>query len=96
MWLLLCVGSAELIIIHNQVYFYFLTGHVALNYHLNKYKPDKVSKTYLHCLAAEETTNHYIGQCPKWFAQRIAVPRFSTVSIAKGVGVLRIIQKKSS
>ena len=51
----------------------FLTGHVTLNYHLNKYKPDKISKTCPHCLAAEETTNHYIGQCPKWSAQRSAV-----------------------
>ena len=50
-----------------------LTGHVTLNYHLNKYKPDKISKTCPHCLAAEETTNHYIGQCPKWSAQRSAV-----------------------
>ena len=38
----------------------FLTGHVVLNYHLNKYKPDKNSKTCPYCLAAEETTNHYI------------------------------------
>ena len=37
----------------------FLTGHVALNYHLNKFKPDKISKTCPHCLAAEETTDHY-------------------------------------
>ena len=51
----------------------FLTGHVTLNYHLNKYKPDKISKTCPHCLAAEETTNHYIGKCPKWYAQRSAV-----------------------
>ena len=51
----------------------FLTGHVALNYYLNKYKPDKISKTCPHCLAAEKTTNHYIGQCPKWSAQRITV-----------------------
>ena len=48
----------------------FLTGHVTLNYHLKKYKPDKISKTCPHCLVAEETTNHYIGQCPKWSAQR--------------------------
>ena len=40
----------------------FLTGHVTLNYHLNKYKP---GKNFPHCLAAEETTNHYIRQCPK-------------------------------
>ena len=58
----------------------FLTGHVTLSYHINKYKPDKISKTCPHCLAllhvaAEETTNHdhYIGQCPKWSAQRSAV-----------------------
>ena len=51
----------------------FLTGHVTLNYHLNKYKPDKISKTCPHCLAAEKTTNHYIGQCPKWSAQRSAL-----------------------
>ena len=30
-------------------------------------------KTCPHCLAAEETTNHSIGQCPKWSAQRSAV-----------------------
>ena len=51
----------------------FLTGHVALNYHLNKYKPNKTSKTYPHCTAAGDTTNHYIGQCPQWSAQRSAV-----------------------
>ena len=50
-----------------------LTGHVTLNYHLNKYKPDKISKTCPHYIAAEETTNHYIGQCSKWSAQRSAV-----------------------
>ena len=38
----------------------FLTGHVALNYHLNKYKPHKISKTCPDCLAAEEMINHYI------------------------------------
>ena len=51
-----------------------LTGHVTLNYHLTKYKPDKKNlKTCPHCLAVEETTNHYIGQCPKGSAQRSAV-----------------------
>ena len=51
----------------------FLTGHVALNYHLNKYKAYKILKTCLDCLAAEETNNHYIRQCSKWSAQRSAV-----------------------
>ena len=46
---------------------------MALNYHLNKYKPDKISTTCPHCLAAEDRTNHYIGQCPKWSAQRSTV-----------------------
>ena len=63
----------------------FLTGHVTLNYHLNKYKPDKISKTCPHCLAAEETTNHYIGQCPKWSAQRSAVFDSFYLSISKVV-----------
>ena len=44
----------------------FLTGHSTLNYHLNKYKPDKINKTCPHCLAEEETyTQHFIGQCHK-------------------------------
>ena len=54
----------------------FFTEHVTLNYYLHKYKPDKndkIARTCTHCLAAEETTNHYIGQCPKWSAQRSAV-----------------------
>ena len=38
----------------------FLTDHVALNYFLNKYKPEKISKACPHCLAADETTNQYI------------------------------------
>ena len=48
----------------------FLTGHCELNYHINKYKPDKVPKTCPHCLMDEETINHFIGQCPKWSFQR--------------------------
>ena len=51
----------------------FLTGHATLNYHLNKYKKDIIPKTCPHCLANEETFNHYIGQCPKWSAQRSAL-----------------------
>ncbi|HIF39375.1 MAG TPA: hypothetical protein EYQ69_09405 [Gemmatimonadetes bacterium] len=51
----------------------FLTGHAALNYHLNKYKPDKISPTCPHCLAEEETVGHFMGQCPKWSAQRSAL-----------------------
>ena len=62
-----------------------LTGHVTLNYHLNKYKPDKISKTCPHCLAAEETTNHYIGQCSKWSAQRSAVFNSFYLSISEVV-----------
>ena len=62
-----------------------LTGHVTLNYHLNKYKPDKISKTCPHCLAEEETTNHYIGQCPKWSAQRSAVFNSFYLSISEVV-----------
>ena len=50
----------------------FLTGHSTLNYHLNKYKPDKIPKTCPHCLSAEETIDHYIGYCPKWSATRSA------------------------
>ena len=48
----------------------FLTGHCELNYHINKYKPDKVPKTCPHCCMDEETINHFIGQCPKWSLQR--------------------------
>ena len=51
----------------------FLTGHSTLNYHLNKYKPDKIPKTCPHCLLAEETTDHFIGHCPKWSATRSAL-----------------------
>ena len=38
-----------------------------------------------HCLAAEETTNHYIGQCPKWSAQRSAVFNSFYLSISEVV-----------
>ena len=62
-----------------------LTGHVTLNYHLNKYKPDKISKACPHCLAAEETTNHHIGQCLKWSAQRSAVFNSFYLSISEVV-----------
>jgi ribonuclease HI len=48
----------------------FLTGHCELNYHINKYKPNDTPKTCPHCLTAEETMNHFIGQCPKWSYQR--------------------------
>ena len=51
----------------------FLTGHAALNYHLHKYKPEKISATCPHCLAEEETVNHFMGKCPKWAAQRSAL-----------------------
>ena len=68
----------------------FLTGHVTLNYHLNKYKPDKISKTCPHCLAVEETTNHYIGQCPKWSAQRSAVFDSFYLSISEVVDYFSI------
>ena len=47
-----------------------LTGHAALNYHLNKYKPETISKTCPHCLVEEETVNHFLGQCPRWSLQR--------------------------
>ena len=51
----------------------FLTGHTVLNYHLNKYKPNKIPSTCPHCLAEEETVNHFMGQCPKWSSQRSAL-----------------------
>ena len=69
----------------------FFTGHVTLNYHLNKYKLDKISKTCPHCLAAEETTNHYIGQCPKWSAQRSAVFDSFYLSISEVVDDFSIL-----
>ena len=66
-------------------------GHVSLNYHLNKYKPNKISKTCPHCLAPEETTNHYIGQCPKWSAQRIAVFDSFYLSVSEVIDDFSII-----
>ena len=47
-----------------------LTGHASINYHLNKYKPHLISKTCPFCKEEDETINHYIGKCPKWFEQR--------------------------
>ena len=43
----------------------FLTGHAALNYHLNKYKPHLISKNCPHCFADVENIGHYVGQRPK-------------------------------
>ena len=37
------------------------TGHVALNYHLNIYKSNEISKTCPRCLEAEEISNNFIG-----------------------------------
>ena len=48
----------------------YLTGHCELNYHLNKYKPQSISKICPHCSMEEETMNHFIGQCPMWFNRR--------------------------
>jgi ribonuclease HI len=47
-----------------------LTGHASINYHLNKYKPHLISKTCPFCKEEDETINHFIGKCPKWFEQR--------------------------
>ena len=48
----------------------YLTGHSELNYHLNKYKPQSISKICPHCAMDDETINHFIGQCPMWFNRR--------------------------
>ena len=48
----------------------YLTGHCELNYHLNKYRPQNISKICPHCSMEEETMNHFIGQCPMWFNRR--------------------------
>ena len=47
-----------------------LSGHAAVNYHLHKYKPYSTSKTCPFCEEEDETINHFIGKCPKWFTQR--------------------------
>ena len=48
----------------------YLTGHCELNYHLNKYRPQNISKICPHCSMEEETMNHFIGQCPMWFNRK--------------------------
>ena len=63
----------------------FLTGHSTLNYHLNKYNPDKIPKTCPHCLGAEETTDHFIGYCPKWSANRSALFKSFYLSVEEVV-----------
>ena len=47
-----------------------LTGHAAVNYHLHKYKPRTISKTCPFCKEEDETINHFIGKCPRWFELR--------------------------
>ena len=47
-----------------------LTGHAAVNYHLHKYKPRMINKTCPFCKEEDETINHFIGKCPKWFELR--------------------------
>ena len=49
---------------------HFLTGHAALNYHLNKFKPLTIPKTCPHCKMEDETVTHFMGRCPKWSAMR--------------------------
>ena len=48
----------------------YLTGHCELNYHLNKYKPQSISKICPHCSMDDETMNHFMAQCPMWFNRR--------------------------
>ena len=48
----------------------FLTGHAVVNYHLNKFKPGKISKTCPYCFDSDETIDHYMGRCPMWSYQR--------------------------
>ena len=48
----------------------YLTGHCELNYHLNKYKPQSITKICPHCSMEEETINHFIRQCPMWFNRK--------------------------
>ena len=48
----------------------FLSGHAAVNYHLNKFKPLTISKTCPHCLYEDETVTHFMGKCPKWSSMR--------------------------
>ena len=52
---------------------HILTGHAALNYHLNKYKPIKIKKACPHCSDADETITHYLGKCSKWSYQRFLI-----------------------
>ena len=47
-----------------------LSGHAAVNYHLHKYKPITINKTCPFCQEEDETINHYVGKCPRWFVQR--------------------------
>ena len=47
-----------------------LTGHAAVNYHLHKYKPNKILAGCPYCGEGEETVNHFIGICPKWATLR--------------------------
>ena len=47
-----------------------LTGHASINNHLHKYKPRLISKTCPFCKEEDETINHFIGKCPKWFELR--------------------------
>ena len=52
---------------------HILTGHAALNYHLNKYKPMNIKKACPHCSDADETITHYLGKCSKWSYQRFLI-----------------------
>ena len=70
----------------------FLTGHCELNYHINKYKPDKVPKTCPHCLIEEETINHFIGQCPKWAQQRGGYLNSFYLSVTEAVDTVPLHQ----
>ena len=57
---------------------------------LEQVQTEKISKACPHCLAADETTNHYIVQCPKWSAQKIAVFDSFYLSISEVIDDLSI------
>ena len=48
---------------------HLLTGHIALNHHLNKIKVEK-SPLCPYCHLEGETTEHFLGKSPVFYYQR--------------------------
>ena len=67
----LCRDLQKLMNIHKKyrLAIHLLTGHIALDHHLNKIKVEN-SPLCPYCHLERETTEHFLGKCPVFYYHR--------------------------